>query len=140
MSSKPALTFLMPGVFLMLLGIGNISVGTFKGDEYQAVIDELAELSPTAALINASPLERIQLSNESIAKNYQRQRKAKARRNFYRLVTFGGQVFIAISLFLLLIGGVLHYLHLRSAQQKQRETIPKEVDQLSEQSQHAANS
>lgn len=95
---------LIPGLFLLVLGIGNISVGTFKGRQYQEVLDELSVLEPTPGLENASPLRRVQLAKQTETRLYQRQNKAENRLDFYQLVRFGGKVFMVIGALLTIAG------------------------------------
>ncbi len=105
---KP-MKLLLPGIFLLVLGIGNISVGTFKGAQYQQVLNELSVMERTQDNIQPSPLARFQLSGESAVRADQRLRKARARRDFYELVTFGGKGFVCFSLVLLVLAGLFHY-------------------------------
>jgi hypothetical protein len=88
---------LLPGIFLLSLGIGNIAVGWYKAEQYEQVLIELSD-TRSPPLINASPLRRIQLANKTLQRSYQRQVKSQARLDFYRLVTYGGEIFVCISL------------------------------------------
>lgn len=92
-----------------MLGIGNLSVGFFKGQQYERVLQELAGLEPTPGLVNASPLRRIQLAKQTANRTYQRQQKAQARLDLYRLVTFGGKVFVTLSIIFLFSGSLVRY-------------------------------
>ena len=103
------LRLLVPGIFLLLLGVGNLSVGVFKGQEYQSVLDELSSIQPSPGMENTSPLRRIRLAKKAADRRYERLDKARARRDFYHLVLFGGKVFVGISVILLFAGGGLHY-------------------------------
>lgn len=103
---RPA-QFLMPGLMLLIIGIGNSSVGYYKQDQYEVVIAELAELPSTPGLVHASPLQRIQLAKVTADRRYERLNIARGRRDFYRLVNFGGQVFIGVSLVLFALGASL---------------------------------
>lgn len=105
---KP-IKLIVPGLFLLVLGIGNISVGIFKGNQYDLVLEELAHHKPSPALVNASPLRRIQVARTTASRIHQRQQKAGARRHFYRLVTFGGKVFVSLSIIFLLLALLLTY-------------------------------
>ena len=98
----------IPGLFLLILGTGNIAVGKFKSRQYQEVLLQLSDLEPSTTLINASPLRRVQIAKRSESRLYQRQTKAKNRRDFYEVVTFGGKVFASISLLFLLPAGIIH--------------------------------
>lgn len=111
-----AVSALIPGVFLLLLGLGNIVVGTYKGNEYEEVLLELDRASGTEStdvLINASPLRRVQLSRQARERIYQRQRHAQARRDFYRLVVAGGNVFVLLSTLCLFTAAILRILEQR---------------------------
>jgi len=99
--------FFLPGIFLLVLGIGNISVGTFKRQQYSSVLKELSVRESTTELVNVSPLRRIQLAKQNANRNYERIGHARARRDFYGLVTFGGEVFIGLSAVFLLISILL---------------------------------
>lgn len=95
----------MPGIFLLILGIGNLSVGLYKGSQYEDVLLELsAEKSGTALLSNASPMRRIQYEKTTTNRLDERQNKAKARKDFYTLVSLGGKLFIALAFVLFSIG------------------------------------
>ena len=100
---KPA-KFLLPGLFLFVLGLGNITVGVFKSAQYDEVIQGLESTEPTPLLSNASALRRIQLAKMSADRLYLRQSTALARKDFYTLVEFGGKAFLALSLPFLLAG------------------------------------
>ena len=96
------MTFLLPGLFLFVLGIGNIWVGSYKGAEYDQVVQELSERStPQNFGSKISPIERIRLSKQSSDRLADRRKKALGRKHFYTLVSIGGKIFIAGSLFLL---------------------------------------
>jgi hypothetical protein len=105
---KP-MKFLLPGIFLLALGLGNLSVGAFKGRQYEEVLAELSVMEPTSELVNASPLSRVQLAKTTADRLSERQRKARARRDLYELVSFGGKVLVSISVVLLACGLLLHY-------------------------------
>lgn len=102
--------FVLPGIFLLLLGIGNIAVGHYKGEQYNQVLEELSEPHPSANLVNASPLRRIEFVRHSANRLSQRQSKARARRDFYQLVTFGGKSFVGLSIVLLFSGLCVRYI------------------------------
>ncbi len=106
---------ILPGVFLLLLGVGNIWVGSYKADQYREVIEELSLLQPTPGLEGASTLRRIQLAEEVSSRHYERLAKARARLDFYQLVTYGGKVFVGLSAVFLLGGMMLSYLQQLSA-------------------------
>ena len=101
--------FLVPALFLLFLGSGNILVGTFKARQYQEVYDELIVLQPARDTAISSALARIQAVNKSPDRHHQRQTEANERRNLYRLVVFGGKLFVYFGLFLFCIGATLRY-------------------------------
>ena len=113
---KP-MKFFLPGVFLLVLGAGNITVGEFKGRQYEQVLEELSGLQLPPQLINVSPLRRIQMESET-DRLFQRQKNAEARRDFYKLVSFGGRVFIAMSVVLLSLGAVFSYFHFMNSRKQ----------------------
>lgn len=110
--------FLLPGFFLLLLGLGNIGVGHFKGAQYEQVLAELSEPHATVDLVNASPLRRIELARQSVNRLSLRRSKAKARRDFYQLVTFGGKAFVILSSVLLFAGLGFRYIERNGQQQR----------------------
>lgn len=95
---------LVPGIILLVLGIGNISVGVYKGRQYQRVVDELSTQQPLPELVNASSFARIQFTKDKQTRLYERSTKARSRRDFYELVEFGGKVFLGLSLTILTFG------------------------------------
>jgi hypothetical protein len=92
---KP-MKFFLPALFLFTLGVGNIIVGNYKEWQYKQVYDELTELQPSPPL--SSTLSRLQTAKQTSDRHLQRQFEANERRNLYRLVSFGGKSFIALSL------------------------------------------
>ena len=100
---KPAQLYL-PGLFLLLLGIGNISIGTYKGAEYREVVRTLSAPETSAHLKHASPLRRFKVAKLSANRLYQRRKTAAGRIAFYNLVSSGGKIFVLLSLPLLLGG------------------------------------
>lgn len=98
--------FALPAIFLLLLGLGNIGVGLYKADQYSLVLSELQEKDPSP-LLSVNPASRTaQLARQS-SRNYQEQQKAQAKIDFYRLVSFGGKVFLGLSLFLFCVSFLL---------------------------------
>ena len=105
MRLRPA-TFLVPGIFFLILGVGNFSVGAYKLIQYKEVLRELYSIKPSAALRHLSPLRRVQLANDTAYRLQLRRKQAIARRDLYRLVKFGGKIFIAFGVPLLLAGAM----------------------------------
>lgn len=89
---------ILPAIFLITLGAGNLGVGLYKEDQYQQVVDDLSKETVIQHLDNASPLTRIRLGEEKARRLDQRRKQALARVDFYRMVVFGGKIFIALSL------------------------------------------
>ena len=94
--------FILPGLFLLVLGAGNIYIGSSKVNEYQNVLIELEKQQPSN-FKNTSPLKRLRLAEQSTDRIFQRIGEAKDRISFYTLVVFGGKCFFAIGVVLLLI-------------------------------------
>lgn len=111
----------MPAIFLLILGIGNLSVGLYKASQYKNLLLELSNEKPkTKLLANASPLTRIEYEKTSSNRLYKRQAHAKQKLNFYRLVSFGGRLFIALGFILFSLGLILIQTNKRNARQLQR--------------------
>ena len=100
--------FLLPGIFLFILGIGNLAVGHYKGGQYDEVISELKEKSLPLTIKEISPMERIRVTKESSARLGRRRDKAIARREFYQLVGIGGKIFISLSLVFISVASVMY--------------------------------
>jgi len=105
MKSKKPYILILPGLFLFILGLGNIGVGEYKAKQYYQVLAELELTAPLSnSLVNSSPMRRIKLAEQSAIRLYQRQKEAKNKIAFYSLVSFGGKSFMLIGMILLLIG------------------------------------
>ena len=104
----------LPGAFLMLLGLGNIVVGAYKSNQYQAVLTELSQLEEPIPLVNTSLLKRIQLEQNKILRIDQRRSKVRGRIDFYNLVTFGGKVMLSISFLLIGVSLLIKFIRLPS--------------------------
>lgn len=96
--SRKVSRWLLPALFLFTLGAGNVLVGRFKAEQYEQVMVELSRSEIPQSFANSSVLERIQLAEESGDRLLQRQEKARFRVDFYRLVSFGGKIFLALSI------------------------------------------
>ena len=114
--------YVLPGLFLLALGLGNLSVGHFKRLQYEEVLQELSTLELSPKLDNSSPLARIQVAHTTATRVYQRKAKARARRDFYELVLFGGKLFLLLGSVSLCLGAVLHWLKKSSPQPTNPET------------------
>lgn len=97
---------LIPGLFLLILGLGNIAVGELKYSQYKEVIKELKNSTYTEGneMLKASPLRRLQLEQERANRTDERLQKSKARASLYFLVRSGGQIFLAISSGFIVVG------------------------------------
>jgi hypothetical protein len=97
--------FFLPGIFLLVLGLGNLGVGSYKASQYDVVVSELQQREfMTTSLVNASPLRRIQLAQQGANRLFQRMNEAKDRRSFYHLVSFGGKAFMLLGMCLVFVG------------------------------------
>ena len=92
---------LLPALFLFVLGLGNISVGTYKEWQYRQVYEELTVLEASPEFGAALGLNRLQNFQENNDRYLQGQVEARDRRQFYRLVAFGGKVLIGVSIIFL---------------------------------------
>jgi hypothetical protein len=104
-SSLRPMKLLLPAVFLLILGLGNIGVGIQKRDQYQEVIEELTELRPTEALTPTSPLIKFQQELQSADRNTQYRKQAEDRKEFYSLIAYGGFLILLLSA-LLFVGAL----------------------------------
>lgn len=94
---KPAV-FWLPGLFLLLLGLGNALVGKMKTDQFEEVLQELESAQHFKEEVSASPMIRLQLSRKLADQAFERRSRFEERRNFYRTVAFGGKVVMVASL------------------------------------------
>ena len=105
-------TLLIPGIFMAVLGIGNILLGSFKYEQYEEVL-----LTNQAELLNSnfqqtnnfsklSPLQKLKNTENSSSRLLALVRKAEARRDLYSLVIYGGKVFLIFSI-LLIVGAII---------------------------------
>ena len=101
--------FLLPALFLFVLGLGNILVGQYKEWQYTQVYEELSVQEPAPKL--PSVIGRIQAVPQAQDRHLRRQIEATERRNLYRLVAFGGKTFMSLSLVLLCLGLFFRYLN-----------------------------
>jgi hypothetical protein len=89
--------FLVPCFFLLALGIGNITVGTFKYEQYDEIIKDLESRPPSNSVEDTvSPLQRLKSTIDTPPRSLAHEKKAQARKDFYQLVLFGGRVFLAM--------------------------------------------
>ena len=108
-------TLLIPGIFMAVLGLGNVLLGSFKYEQYQdTLIQNRQELEsyPNSSdnVESLSPLQRLRSTTKQSTRIMDLVRKAEARRDLYSLVIYGGKVFLLISA-LLLGGAVLKKYH-----------------------------
>ena len=105
---NPKLPFvlLLPGIFLFVLGVGNISVGLYKGRQYEQVLGELAGFQPSQAKVKNSVLSRLYSSTSSFDLLAQRRQRVQSRLEFYRFTVSGGKVILSLST-LFILGAVL---------------------------------
>lgn len=89
--------FVIPCIFLLALGVGNVTVGTFKYEQYDEIVKELESRPKTQySDLNISPLLRLKSTIDSPPRLLAQEKKAQARRDFYQVVQFGGRVFLAL--------------------------------------------
>ncbi len=104
---------ILPGLFLLVLGVGNLAVGMLKEEQYQEVIDELS-VEEAVRAENGPTIRPELVTEENSKRSQQRRMKAVARLDFYRLVGFGGKVFIALSFPFFLIAVLLSLVRTRA--------------------------
>lgn len=98
---------LLPGLFLLILGFGNLMVGYSKQGDYQDVLAKLAEHQPRLETQDLSALSRIQTERQSAFLLSERRQQTSTKLGFYRLVILGGKVMIALSIPFLLLSIIL---------------------------------
>ncbi|HMO18665.1 MAG TPA: hypothetical protein PKA63_11590 [Oligoflexia bacterium] len=110
LSPKSSARFLVPGYFLLILGLGNLIIGHYKLAQYNEVLQELAisgyDQEPDP---NLSPLQRLKSDSNLSIGSIAYQKKAEGRRDFYSLVNFGGQVFLSLSLLYFIAYGLSRF-------------------------------
>lgn len=107
--SFTAVKLFLPAIFLLVLGLGNIAVGSFKQQQYEEVLKELRLGPSDIALVNVSPMRRIQLNRRSEDRNIDRLKQAQVRRDLYHLVILGGTSMVAVGSVLLLATAIFSY-------------------------------
>ncbi len=107
-SNRLPYRFLIPGLFLFVLGIGNITVGLYKSGQYEEVLQELSVLEPSTVVVETSPLARIHSTDH--ARLSERRQRATILLDFYRFVLTGGKVFLLIATVLITIAALLRLL------------------------------
>lgn len=115
-------TLLIPGIFMAVLGLGNILLGTYKYEQYQDTLTEnRQELESIPNLPEdtkeLSPLQRLRSTDKQSSRTLALISKAEARRDLYSLVIYGGKVFLLIST--LLLGGAI----LRKYQEENKQSL-----------------
>ncbi len=89
---------LLPAIFLLVLGIGNLWVGYFKERQYELVYEELRKLESSTS--SSTPINTPE-TNQNIAERHaRRKREVEERQGFYSLVSFGGKAICSLSLLL----------------------------------------
>lgn len=97
----------LPGVFLLILGIGNILTGAGKVEQFDLVVAELSALETTDPVLEPSVLRRIESVNRTLDRRGQLLQQARAKRNLYQLPILGGKIFVGLGLLLLVLSGLL---------------------------------
>ncbi len=94
------MTFLLPGIFLLILGLGNVSIGIYKSNQYKKVIKDLTKFSDqetASMLINATPTTKIQITQKKQERFLDLIKKALVKKDFYEFFIKGGTMFIILS-------------------------------------------
>jgi len=99
-------TFWLPGVFLLLLGLGNTVVGVMKAEQFDQVLKELVSAQQYKEDVSSSPLMRMQLARKLSDKLFDEYSGYQERKRFYQTVAFGGKIAMSLSL-VLFIGACL---------------------------------
>ncbi len=122
MPSVRPMKFFLPAVFLLVLGLGNITVGYYKEWQYRQVYEELNELEPNSKM--SSALGRIQAVPQTKDRREQRQLEATERRNLYQMVGFGGKALVFVSLLLFSAAAIARYTYRKTTRAVPREQLP----------------
>ena len=112
-------TFLIPGLFLFVIGMGNLLVGHFKEEQYNAVIAELSQRPTNAQAPSLTSYHRLENDEEAVARRQARTEKAKSRRELYHLFVLGGVFFLALACLAFIGAALVKFLHFsRNSQPK----------------------
>ena len=103
---KRPVTFWLPGVFLFVLGLGNVVVGVMKAEQFDQVLRELVSAKQYKEEVSSSPLMRMQLARKLSDKLFDEYSTYQERKRFYQTVAFGGKVVMSLSL-IMFIGACL---------------------------------
>jgi len=104
--------FIIPGLFLLALGIGNLIVGQFKYEQYDEILKDLETQEQfTSEEERPTPLQRLKSTIDTTPHSLALIQKAQARRDFYQLVRFGGRVFLSLSILYFFAYALTRYLH-----------------------------
>ena len=95
------LKLLIPALFLIVLGVGNMLVGHFKLQQYDQLLSELDAQEIEEEQKDLSPLQRLKYASDSSPKLLALRQKAEARRDLYQLVSYSGKIFLAFSMLFL---------------------------------------
>lgn len=96
--------FFIPGVFLLVIGLGNYVVGYYKEQQYSRIIDELSVQQPRENFSMLSPLSRLEMEKSVSLRLTQRTEKANSRRELYHLFSIGGLAWVLCSILLFILG------------------------------------
>lgn len=99
--------FLLPAIFFLVLGLGNVGVGMYRTSQYDGVVEQLSG-SQTRRLESASALGRLRLAGQARDRDELRRQRARVKRDFYEFVIFGGKVFLLLSALLFGIALIRH--------------------------------
>lgn len=99
------------GFVLLLLGMGNMSVGKAKVEQYEALLVKMASISGVGITNNSKnnqsaafgPLARIDL--QLSADNHKdRQQRAQMKKNLYAVIGFGGRIMAIFGISIIIFG------------------------------------
>lgn len=107
--------FFLPGLFLLLLGVGNIGVGVLRRQEWDEVLAKLQGISSGEAsqndFQNSDETKADLFADRTARKDRERlelrQQSAAAKRQLYAIVELGGKIFVGIGALLLLAGFII---------------------------------
>ena len=91
---------LLTGFFLVVLGLGNLLVGTYKVAQYEEVAQELEVPEFVPKDLPMSPMMRIEHERQNTKRQMDRQTKALSKLELYGIVALGGRLILGAGIFL----------------------------------------
>ena len=130
MPHSKATKYLVPGVFLLTLGLGNIVVGQYKSSQYQEILAEISAQDEIRNQVTAeitSSFRRLKMSSPAQEKLNQKIKSSKQRLSFYQLVKLGGVFFIMLSCIFLALAHIVYQRQLQALKNySETLSLPKE--------------